>query len=399
MERRFPTRDDFARTAAPILATGIGFALIVYLSCRPWNLHDGPMIAAPFGRDFVNFWTGGRLALQGSLATLTDFDAYNRLIAGWFGHTRDDALMFSYPPHALLVLAPLAFLPYTAALIIWTVANLLALAWTTRRLAPRRHRHFLIVAASLSPAALMMVLYGHFGGLMALAIAIVVLDGEKRPVVAGFCLAALTVKPQFATLLGLILLGAGRWRCLPVAALCTVALLLLSAALFGVDVWRGFLTVTMPEQSAILADNEAGMLHTTISVFFAATTLHVPATLAWMIQGIVTVAALVVGVLSLRRGDADVLVMLAVPLAMVVALPYANHYDLAIAAPALTILLMEHGTDSRAGISRLLAWLVPPLAWHMAALGIPLVPAATAATLFEPAFDAKEKGVDRSHAA
>ncbi len=57
---------------------------------------------------------------------------------------------------------------------------------------------------------------------------------------AGLCLAFLSLKPQFACALGLMLLGAGRWRCLGFGALAIGALVAGSIALFG----------KMPRQSA-----------------------------------------------------------------------------------------------------------------------------------------------------
>src|SRR5215831_2390891 len=97
-----------------------GFALslaVVIAICRPWDLADHFMVGAPFGRDFVNYWMGGRLALDGQLDLLTDLRAYNALIVARFGHSADDFFVFSYPPSLLPFLMPFGALPYVPALI------------------------------------------------------------------------------------------------------------------------------------------------------------------------------------------------------------------------------------------------------------------------------------------
>ena len=368
------------RKTAPIVAAGVAAILLVYVRFRPWDLHDGPMIGAPFGRDFVNFWIAGHLALTHSLGVLTDLPAYNALVARTFDHTRNDAFIFSYPPHLLLVLAPLAALPYRVALAVWTGANLLGLVAASRIVAAgRRQRGFIALATCLSPAASMMVLYGHFGGVLALLFAIILRDGERRPGLTGLCLAALTAKPQFAVVVALVLLGAGRWRCLPVAAAATAAWVALSVAVFGLEPWHGFLTVTLPEQSRMLSAFDAGMLGTTISPYLGARLIGLTSATAWALQLATGAGALAIAVAALRRTPTGA--FLAVPLAAVFALPYANHYDLVVAAPALTLWVLTQGEASPAAIARLLTWMAPPLTWHLVWLRIPIVPVAGVAAL------------------
>ncbi len=372
-----------SRTAALVMGAGLAAFLLVYLCYRPWDLHGGAMIGAPFGRDFVNFWLGGRLALQGSLPTLADLPAYNDLVARSFAHTRGDSFIFSYPPHILLLLAPLACLPYHLALAVWTAGNLAALAIAARVVAhgERGGGRLAGVATCLSPAALVMVLYGHFGGLLALALATIVGDGKRRPVVAGLCLAGLTVKPQLALVVGLVLLGAGRWRCVCASIPATMLLLGASVAAFGLDPWRGFLDVTLPEQARMLADFEVGMLGTTISPYLGARALGLSGGGAAAVQLLVGGAALALAVRALRREGTRRQAVLATALAAVVALPYSNAYDLALAAPALTPMVLREDNGNWAAFARLATWLAPPLAWHLMSLGIPFLAVATAAAL------------------
>src|ERR1700730_17541417 len=75
------------------------------------------------GQDFVNFWTGGVLALEGRVATLYDRDAYDALVKSLFPPATG-FLSFSYPPHILPLLSGLALLPYGAALALWQLFGL-----------------------------------------------------------------------------------------------------------------------------------------------------------------------------------------------------------------------------------------------------------------------------------
>lgn len=372
------------RAKMPILAAGLIASLVFYLRCMPWDLYGHMMTGGPFGRDFVNFWIGGHLALAGKTAVFQDLPAYNALISTTFHHG-PDSFIFSYPPHLLLALAPLALLPYGVALCVWTALNLAAIALAVRMLCPTRDWTWFAVWACLSPAALMMIIYGHFGGVMALAVAIAVLRSETRPILAGICLAALTVKPQIALAIGLILLGSGRWRSLPFAVVATLAFAGLSAAIFGLDTWTRFITFTLPEQSRILAEGDVHLLGTTISMFRGIQALGVPIWVAWSAQISVSLVAMAAAITVMRREDTDATILFVVPLAALVALPYANHYDLAIVAPALTLLILDD-ERSRMGILGVAAWLLPALAYSLTHLSLPVLPVVLTVAVMVQAF-------------
>ncbi len=221
-----------------ILGVGAAVSLLAWLAMRPWDF-QGWMIGAPLGRDYVNFWLAPRLVLAGQGAMLTDLPAYAETVMGLFGLRRDPMLLFSYPPHTLFLLAPFSALPFIPAVLVWTAVNLACLALATRLVIRRTLGGAMLWAVCLSPSAVAMMMYGHFGGILALAATLVLFEAERRPVVAGIGLAVLSVKPQFACALGVMLLGAGYWRCLLAGAAVTFVLVALSAATFGVAVWQG----------------------------------------------------------------------------------------------------------------------------------------------------------------
>ncbi|MCJ2125673.1 glycosyltransferase family 87 protein [Methylobacterium sp. J-077] len=347
-----------SRTQIRIIATGFLISLATWLSLRPRDFHAW-MIGAPLGHDYVNFWLAPRLVMAGQAGTLIDLPAYGEAVKAAFGLIHDPHLLFVYPPHALLFLLPLACLPFLPAVLAWTALNLGALAWATRR-SCRAADRTLVLLACLSPPAVAMMLYGHFGGLLALGATVVLQESDRRPWLAGLCFAGLTVKPQFAAALGLILLCGGFWRCLFAAGIATAALVGVSVAAFGVVLWERFITVTMPLQSAFITEFHAQVIETSVAPYFVARFWGLPASVAWAIQGCVSVLALAAAVRALRgdmRSPARLLVVL---LAVLVMQPYASHYDLAVVAPALTLVVLAR--DPRPSRLAVAVWLLVPLA-------------------------------------
>ncbi|MBE7198827.1 MAG: DUF2029 domain-containing protein [Parafilimonas terrae] len=360
-----------------VLATGAVLSLTAWLAMCPWNIH-GWMIGAPLGRDFVNFWMAPRLVLAGQGAVLVDLPAYAATIKAAFGMNRDPLLLFVYPPHTLLFLTPFAELPFLPAVLVWTAVNLAGLVLAMRLILQRAPGIGLSLIVCLSPPAVAMMMYGHFGGLLALATTVVLFEAGRRPVVSGFCLAFLSVKPQFACALGLMLFGAGFWRCLVAGAVATSLLAALSVCVFGVEVWERFITVTMPMQSAFVTAFDARMIETSVTAYFAARYSGLPAAAAWTIQTGVSLFALWAGIKALRRDIRAPGAVAVVILAALVMQPYASHYDLAIAAPALALMLF--GPAAAAAPVTVAAWLLTPLARILIVFDLPvlgvLVPAA-----------------------
>lgn len=360
-----------------LVGSGLLLSLVSWLVLRPWDM-AGWMIGAPFGRDYVNFWMAPRLVLAGQGAQLVDLAAYGKSIVSAFGLGSDPDLVFVYPPHALLFLAPFALLPFVPALCLWTASNLMALAATLRFCgASTMARSTQILLVCLSPAAATMVIYGHFGGLLALASTLAITESERRPWLAGLCLACLTVKPQYAGILGLILLFSGRWRWLPFAATGTLALVGLSVAAFGIETWHRFLGITVPFQSAIVSEFKSNWIVTSVTPYFTARFWGAPALAAWAIQAAVAVGALASAVLVLRGrrrgGPPTPAALTVILLAAIVSLPYASHYDLAAVAPAMTLLVLDDATGSEASLFTLAAWLTVPLALILVRAGLPVL--------------------------
>ena len=348
-----------------------GFALslaVVIAICKPWNLTDHFMVGAPFGRDFVNYWMGGRLALDGRLDVLVDLRAYNALIVERFGHTADDFFVFSYPPSLLPVLLPFGALPYVPALTIWTAINLALLAWSVRLIAADRRP---MIAACLAPATLTMVVYGQFSGVMAALVIAAITRGARRPLLAGLCLALISVKPQLAAVVGLLMLLIGQWRAVAWSVPGAAAVAGLPVLLFGLAPWENFFHVTMPFHVWLFQEFIPDHLRTLLSIYAAARLEGMSFIAAQAVQMSFGFAVVAGAVLLTRRDGLNPRTLTLLLLAGIAALAYFQHYDLAIVAPALAVALFGSEQGERPDQRRLLSfipasllWLAPPLAIH-----------------------------------
>ena len=369
-----------------ILVLGAGvvtFFVLLFVLCKPWDLENSFMIGAPFGRDFANFWLGGHFALTHQLDLLIDVPRYNEVLQRTFTHN-PDSFIFSYPPHSLLFLVPFAALPFSVSVTLWTALNLAGIAAATRMIC---RSWFLVAVAVCSPAVLTMIAFGHFGGMLALAAVFILTRGKERPMLAGICLALMSVKPQVAVMIGLVMLCAGYWRALVWSIPAGLVLLAASVAAFGLQPWINYVTWTAPFHARMISEFHIEALRTVISLYAGLAMLGVP---LWLAQaGQYAFGALVLwhAIVALRRGgsgggpDAETLVW--VLLAGLLALPYVNSYDLAIAAPALTVALLREGAGKPflPLIPATILWLAPVFALPFGLLALPIVPLCIAGVL------------------
>lgn len=352
---------QFGRTDRIMLVTlGVLLSALAYLGIL-WTTPDFAVVL-PFGRDFLNFWMGGRMALQGRADVLVDLARYDQTARELF-HFSDDLFVFSYPPPILPFLVPFGALPYAPALVLWTGLNLGAL-WATARLVSSDSR--IALAACLSPAAAIMVVAGQFGGLLAFGSTYALKFAAERPARAGLCLALIAVKPQFAVALALVLLIAGRWKAILWSLPAGIGLLALSVGLYGVDLWRGYVATILPYQTSLLTNFVFQNLSTALSPYMGLRRIGLGYGVSMALQYALSAVVLWQAARRLRRGRVEAVDLLPVLLALIVAQPYSNYYDPAIAAPVMAaVFLARHRPGEApplAPIPALLLWLAPPLA-------------------------------------
>jgi hypothetical protein len=145
---------------------------------------------------------------------------------------------FISPPPLAWLVTPLLALPFTAALVVWTLLLLAALVLTWHLLAPPDR---LVKAAHLALwLGLFPVAFGVMVGQPGALIAAVVatswwLMTRGRPVWAGLVLSLVVIKPQLALLVPICLLAAGHAKTFGAWFVASVFIGLVALALLGPD--------------------------------------------------------------------------------------------------------------------------------------------------------------------
>jgi arabinofuranan 3-O-arabinosyltransferase len=280
----------------------------------------------PIYTDFGIQWAAGLLALHGKAAALSDTAALVKAQAALFPAAQGFYPNWPYPPSFLLLLAPLALVPYRNAFILWDALTLLACAAAVYRIVGRKAAIALVLA---TPFTAWNCLAGYNGFLTAALIGAALLSLERRPLLAGFFIGALTYKPQFGILFPVALVAGREWRAIAAAAVTGLMLAALSALLFGHGTWWAF-PRDLAAQAGINLDAVPtanwGYLQ---SVYGLARLLHGAAGLAWLAQGTAAVVAAVVVWRVWRSGAAYRLKAATLSAAALLATPYVFAYDLA----------------------------------------------------------------------
>lgn len=186
-------------------------------------------------RDFINYWSGARLAVEGRAAIAYDTSAYHAFQRGLIG-ALSEFRMYSYPPTAMLMTLPLAALGFVPALALWTLGGL---AWTAALLARVIDWKLAVLAAIAAPAAFVNTISGQNGAFSAgfLCGGLMLLD--RRPVLAGVLFGCLCYKPQIGVLLPVALAAGGYWGTFLATGAMASVLVGISVAWLGLDAWAG----------------------------------------------------------------------------------------------------------------------------------------------------------------
>jgi hypothetical protein len=163
--------------------------------------------------DFRLAYGAALVGLRNGYGRLYDLGAQKAAVEG-LGSGFNPQPFISPPPLAWLV-TPLLTLPFTAALVVWTLVLLAALVWTWHLLAPAGRltkASHLALWLGLFPVAFG-VMVGQPGALVAAAVATCWwLINRDRPVLAGLVLSLIILKPQLALLVPVCLLVSGHAR-------------------------------------------------------------------------------------------------------------------------------------------------------------------------------------------
>ena len=323
-----------------------GWALVIATGTG----HDGA-IGPRFntlGADWVIFLAAARGLFSHDLSHIYDqawiTSSTNSQFADWLSAPLPFPL-FPYPPVYLLLVVPFAVLPVGWSLFLSQLAQLAALAWALRKLAPDKSWLFFLLGAFLAPAASNNVVAGS----NALLVAALIVGGmalvSMRPLLAGALIGVLVFKPQYAPLPFLALLAAGEGRALAAAIASAAILCALSAILFGPSLWLDWFNVYLHPQ-AVAGMNATDWGHMwDESVSTCVSLLGAPPWLATAAQILAAVLALGFTWQAFRSGSPQRLAILCC--AVLLASPHLSNYDLILLALAGMLQVQAMREDAR----------------------------------------------------
>ena len=279
--------------------------------------------------DFVSFYAAGKLAAGANPAAVYDLIRHQQAEFAATGSSADYKFFF-YPPVFLLLLAPLAKLPYLAAFVCFQVVPLAALIWALRLTAPRWSAWAILAVPSLYWC----LGQGQNSLLSAALFAIGIGLLERWPGLAGIAFGMLCYKPHLGIVLPFALLAGRHWRSLVASGITVIALIFASYACFGAGCWIAFWQ-RFATTGAVFTTGRVNFGALT-SVFGAALNLGASATLAGCLQIIATLAAIFTAMVIWRRRGSLACRGASLIAATLIAMPVVLYYDLTIAAlPAI----------------------------------------------------------------
>jgi hypothetical protein len=325
----------------------------------------------PIGTDFSNPYAAGTLAWAGKPADAYDPALQHAAEKAVFGNREVPFFGWHYPPFFFAIAVIVAAVPYGWGLFIWLATSLAAYLAAIRAIVPTAP--WLVALAF--PAVLVNIGHGQNGFLTAALLGGALHWLDRRPWLAGLLIGLLAYKPQFGVLIPLALLAGGRWSSIGAAAATVAALVAVSYATLGGEVWHAFAESTTFTRTVVLEQGGTGW-EKIQSIFSAARMWGAGIHAAYAVQ-IALALVLAASLAWLWQSDAAFdLKASALATASLLATPYVLDYDLVVLAVSIAF-FARHGLACGFRdyeISLLAAaWIVPLISrGFMSGTGIPL---------------------------
>lgn len=332
---------------------------------KPWV--DGTDFV--LGRDFLNTWMGGRSAFFGGPAPWFDLHVYNQALQQMLG-TRYQDHYWSYPPDLMLFIWPLGLMPYLPAYIAWCVVGIALYLLACSNAIPRDRLLFVAVA----PGIAICVFFGQNGFYTSARLVGGLTCLDRRPILAGILFGILTIKPQLGLMLPVVLLLERRWTTIASAMITTAVLVAATAMWFGWSIWIEFWQKIVPQQEWLTVHGKGVLFAVVSSVFYGGRMMHLPLSVDWALQYIVSALAFaaVVWTYWKRRDPALSLALLVT--ATFLFTPYILNYDMVVFG-FVVALLRERADNTWRDHQLLIAvWSLPVTMMLSALVSFPLAP-------------------------
>ncbi|CAB3750589.1 hypothetical protein GQ57_34940 [Burkholderia sp. MSh2] len=284
------------------------------------------------GSGYAVFWSASHLMLRGTPWHAYDVPTFSRVFAELFPSAgRYAFLPWLYPPSYLLAVAPFALLPYAIGYPLFVALGIgvLGLAvWHVSGLAAtpgaKRVGWLALVAC---PGVFVTAMYGQNAMLTAACAALAVHFADRRPMLAGFLIGLLSVKPQLALLFPFVLVAARAWRTFAWAAAFAAAFTMLGVAAGGVESVRLFLQ-NASALRALIIEHGVAFWFASPTPFAALRLAGLSPALAYAGQAAIAAIAIAAACAIWHRSRDTRLRAAVLIVATLVANPYVWHYEL-----------------------------------------------------------------------
>lgn len=320
-------RVSYVRFVLGALAAVVAFKTVWFARWGGWT---GRELA-----DFDTFHIVAQRVWRGGLDQVYHFEALLKMQVEAAGGATG-FMPWTYPPQYDLLLAPFALLPVGVAYLLFTTATLALYLAVLRRIAGVNFAPVLVI---LFPALAITIGAGQNGFLTGALIALVCLNVERRPRLAGLALGAMVIKPHLAIAVGVYLLATRRWAALATAAIVVLASSLLCTLLFGWQIWAAWLGA-IRESASYLAQGSYP-LYRMISAYAALYKAGFPANVAFSGQVTVAGLALLAVLVGTARGTSSKFELGIAVMVSVMISPYAYDYDLPMLGIGLALILPD----------------------------------------------------------
>jgi alpha-1,2-mannosyltransferase len=357
------------------------FAAIYASSAVIWILRSHGLVdpaGHTIGADFAVLWSASRLALNGTAASVYDIARLWPAEKATAASSSLGYTSFSYPPMYLVIVLPLAMLPYVWSLFAWTAATFAAYCGVMGKIDPEWDSRWLAIAF---PGAMVNLTNGQNGFLTLAFLGGALLSLERRPILAGVLFGLMCYKPQYGVLVPIFLLTTGRWRVFAGASLTVVSFAAVSLAMFGEKTWRAFFGSIVFTRNIVIEQGGSGF-NKMQSAFGAARLWGLSVATAYAFQIAVCLIVTLAVIWIWRRTAKFELQAAALATGVLLMTPYMMDYDLVILALPIAWIALE---GRRSGFLPweksllVLLWLLPLFARSLA--GHALIPVAPLAML------------------
>lgn len=321
------------------------------------------------GRDFLINWMAGRSVLGYGPTAWFDPSVYNAALRVLLGPNFPEHFWF-YPPHLVLFTWPVGLLPYLAAYAAWCLLGLALYVWASLPFVRREHLLFAVAA----PGVAVCIFFGQNGFYAAALLLGGLAVLQRQQIAAGILFGILTVKPQFALLLPIMLVLSGRWLAL-FSMIATAAVLAAAAGyIFGWEIWPAFLEKFIQQQDWLLARGDGLSRLTAASVFSGVRLTGLPSVLAWYGQALASLFAVAAVIWTYKRHRDPMLSIALLVTAIFLVTPYVLGPDMVVLGCIVAMLRMREDNTPLDHYLGLAVWSLPVTMMLFGAIFIPLAP-------------------------